>query len=614
MSLFKRPQSSKSQLDSLLNEIRNPPSVPKAETKFSEASMLNTLAHSLSQCKSLDGGEFEIRFGIQSNGRFQAGFKKEHFRKLTGILQEAASDIECKKSVDYFYSWKGIKDQHARFECNENGLTIQRVVLKSRQCSFDFFDKPGMTYDFRAVLSNETVLHGIAEFPKDAHPIRRRKKTRAIFTFNDHPWRFELTTVQEHSYDSNQDSTCYEVEIELDQAFMIRMTNAHFIENQAKLLENLIKTYNKFDFILSDIKPCSVVPSSPSSILLPITNIQLKVIIRKEVNDLMGIGSNYHGFPGAMPFALTRSNMKNLSVSTHMVTWKADGERFFLCIFPKNGVYLINRKYDIYDLNESHPQFASMMTSAFVDKRVASSILDGEIVFNKLTNKFEFVIFDMISCNGAKTWYDPYTKRIELARKMLNNAADHIDPVTYQSLTLNVTVKDCHEINQLSTLRQKICQTGTNSFVANGAYDCDGVVFIPTGPYVPRLDPNMLKVKLSLEQITLDFEITPLGKENETDKRWGFYCIHDRQLLLCREQTMDAAQNQLCDSLLIQYEVERRSKADLRLIVECYYHRGEGIWKVLKRRADKNIPNSFSVYCETMETLVQGMVVDSLFN
>lgn len=323
-----------------------------AETKFPQPSMFNTLCHALGQCRALNqsGAEFEVRFGIESNGRFQAGFKKQHFRKLLGLLQEESDEIECKKSVDYFYRWNGSKVQHARFECSENGVTINRVVLKSCHLSFDFFGTPDMTYDFRAVLSNETVLAGMDEFPPNSFPIRRRRKTRAIYMFNDHPWRFELTTVQDHTYETNQDSTSYEVEIELDPAYLIRMSNISFIQSQAKLLQDLIKTYNKFNFVASQVKSCSSTPTSPSSILLPITNIHIKISIRREVNQLMGLNPNQGGFPGAMPYALTRSSQRKISAVSHVVTWKTDGERFFLCIFPMTGVFLINRKYDIYDL------------------------------------------------------------------------------------------------------------------------------------------------------------------------------------------------------------------------------------------------------------------------
>jgi len=613
MSVIKRP-GQKDPLVSLFEDWRNPPMPKIAETNFPRPSMVNTLSHALGQCRSLNqsGGEFEIRFGIESKGRFQAGFKKEHFRKLASLLQEAADEVECKKSVDYFYPWNGSNDQHARFECSENSMTIIRVVLKTRQASFDFFGTSGMTYDFRAVLSNETVLAGVDQFPIN-RPIRRRNKMRAIYMFNDHPWRFELTTVKERTYETNQESTSYEVEIELDPAYLIRMSNTRFIQSQVTILQDLIKTYNKFDFVASQVKSSSSVPTSPSSMLLPITNVQSKLVIKRQVSELMGLNPNQGKFPGAMPFALTRTSEKNISAASHVVTWKADGERFFLCIFPHSGVFLINRKYDIYDLKESHPQFANIVTSAFTDRREASSILDGEIILNRRTNKFDFIIFDMVVSNGAKTYCEPYTKRMGSARKMVENIRHHSDGATYASLTLHISIKDYHEISNLRVLRRDIQQTGPNSFMAKEAYDCDGVVFIPIGPYVPRQDRNMFKVKLSLEQITIDFEIAPLGKENDMDKRWGFYCMHEKQLLLCREQTMDAAQTQLCDSLLIQYEVERRSKSDLRLIVECYYDSDQGVWKVLKRRTDKNVPNAFSVYCETMETLVQGMVLDALF-
>lgn len=123
----------------------------------------------------------------------------------------------------------------------------------------------------------------------------------------------------------------------------------------------------------------------------------------------------------------------------------------------------------------------------------------------------------------------------------------------------------------------------------------------------------MFKVKLSLEQITVDFEIAPLGGGNELDRRWGFYCMgKNKELMCCRKQTMDPQQNQLCQALLIQHKVEMRSALNMRLIVECYYDIQAGVWKILKRRTDKNVANVFSVYCQTMETLAEGLIVDTL--
>ena len=314
-----------------------------------------------------------------------------------------------------------------------------------------------------------------------------------------------------------------------------------------------------------------------------------------------------------MPCALTRTSQKTINVQSHVVTWKADGERYVLYMDSSRGtetVYLINRKFDMFDLLESHQTAARAILSSFDDARHGCTILDGELITNQSTGKQDYIIFDMLCDNDSQIHRSSYTERISRVHKRLGNLSNCIDSQTYASLSLHITVKNFYPVSELYTLIESIRPTGPAQFLYQNMYECDGIVFIPRGEYTTRVDRNMLKVKLAVSQITIDFQLNSMPRGN----LWTFSCMGpNNELLECRRQPLDPEQKKICTDMLVEYEKQRRNRPDLRLIVECCYDAQEGVWIVKKRRTDKNLPNSYSVYCETMETLVQGLVVEKLF-
>ena len=597
--------------------------VEDAKKPFPITSLMSSVECNIKQCCDImmnafkfdsEGKEVEIRWGVVIDNKFQSGIQKEHFYELATRL-EAAQDMQQNRrvSVDYFYE-DSSSTQYIRFECEHD--KIVRVVRKVRQ-QVSTIKFPGM-YDTRVAFSTEEQLKGICCFPEHTW-ILKREKRRIEYTLPDSLWAFHLTIVKEFTRDSNTPSVRHEVEIELAGDNIRLMSNHVFASQQIIKLKCFIEEYNVFSSprILSSVTAVQKQSSQPgfhASLSLLKVEQKLRLLkFRQDVYQAMGLPlTKTSTFPGSMPTALMRSNLGLLqdSALTYQTSWKADGERFLMYISYDKSVILFDRRFDGFDLGEVDPFFAGKLAETFATREY--TIFDGEIVYNVQDKTYDYLIFDFICDNGISMCHFLLQERHRRAGERLRLIESHVTLEEYKQFPIRFLSKGLFTQSSLTEMFQNIKKTRNGDFLYEEKYLCDGAIFSPNKPYICFTSAETLKVKLTDKQLTVDFLLKRLDDENNM---WAFYCADTSGgFLECKRQKITGSQQTLCQTLMRELEMERRGNpmGMNTLIVECYYDRTEGKWCILKRRTDKAKPNVFLVYCDNMEALAQGILLEQL--
>lgn len=293
-------------------------------------------------------------------------------------------------------------------------------------------------------------------------------------------------------------------------------------------------------------------------------------------------GYAYDSFPGPQPVSIERCHLSRLRENDYWVCEKSDGQRYlFVCTRYNRKPYcfVMDRKKDIFVTR------FEVITSAF-----DGTILDGEIIRNKQTNKHEFLVYDATMVCGKSVTHMTHEER-------LREALEVVQFVKYQrNASFTIRLKVFHSMNRFESF--------VNDVVPTLPYETDGFVFTPNkDPVISGTHFNMFKWK-ERQKNTVDFLVEPNYNKRYSQK----YVIK-----IMKGKTLKAL---LDNTLLVDtgHEVESElAKNGSSVVVECEYVR-PNTWKALMIRRDKTLPNSYMTWTKTLLNIEENIQLKEFFS
>ena len=286
----------------------------------------------------------------------------------------------------------------------------------------------------------------------------------------------------------------------------------------------------------------------------------------------------YNTFPGPQPVSIERVHMEGLFNKPYWVCEKSDGMRFLLVCtryLGKPYCFLVDRRLDVYMLN------LEIVTDAF-----DGTILDGELVRNKVTHCFEYLVYDSTMVKGESTMNLPHSERIK-------RAVDVVQFIKHNNNTpFQIRMKAFYPIKQFREYVRDVVPTI--------GHEIDGYIF------TPESDPVMSGTHFSLykwkEQTknTVDF----LLERNH-------YKPSEYISKIAKGKTLKS----LFDNKVV---IDPGSNVDCHLkqfgtaIVECEYLEPDR-WRAVLVRHDKTRPNSYVTWTKTLVNIYENIQLKEFY-
>ena len=334
----------------------------------------------------------------------------------------------------------------------------------------------------------------------------------------------------------------------------------------------------------------------PKLVLHRVTDRAVLSRVHATMRDLANDGSARARYPGPNPVSLEASRLPGLSAQTYVVCEKTDGVRYALvcctCTLGNaaaggkpgrqpgrqpggqpggqpgrqpggqpggqvNVCALVDRALTVYLLPLAHVPRAMFQ----------GTLMDGELVRNKVTGAWEYLVFDAVCISGVPVLEGTLEARMDGVRRALAvYRASPGDPVLVRAKSF---------YSSFDQFEQHLALIGAN-------YEVDGLILTPAAPpvvYGRHMD--MFKVKLS-NRHTIDFLVGGDGVSL---------------------RVFDAGAHTAVGTLA--------SAATPGTIVECSLVGGD-TWAVVGVRTDKTTANDMFTFQKTMLNIRENLSVDDV--
>lgn len=311
--------------------------------------------------------------------------------------------------------------------------------------------------------------------------------------------------------------------------------------------------------------------------------------------------TDVRGFPGTMPVTLSRRHLKMIKDNDYVLLEKSDGTRYLL-FTTSEGAYLVDRRMQFYCI-EPNPQINDPRDNT----PQVHTLVDGELVYNLVTEMWEYLIYDTIAINGDfEIAGRNYRERMAAAENWV--AAPRVYSVSSTGV-LRIRIKDFYEVGDIRDLFNHVRKDDKGHFVymnhdrRDGVVcnENDGCIFAPAKlPYPVKTCNALLKWKPP----TLNSVDFLLQLQRKVDHRGRESVISSilykdgRGNSKLRDVRFPSAQRKM---FLKEFNKYNNS------IVELTYDRLAGEWKYIRMRADKNSPNYAGTVIDTLESISENM-------
>jgi hypothetical protein len=312
-------------------------------------------------------------------------------------------------------------------------------------------------------------------------------------------------------------------------------------------------------------------------------------------------------FIGGLPVQLQKDCLSQLLRGTNYekliygITIKVNGIRHLMFLSSNGTIYFIDRLTNFY--------YFKRPDESTIKLKGATFLFDGELVFHKKTQRWEFFIFDVLF----------YEDRGKVHNWMSNNYYDrlHIMDKAVRDLKIvdfDITLKTWFPIETIKNtdnIYKYIVDKTNKERGSKGFLEDDGLILQPfDGMYVPfrewnRFNNIQFKWKPS-SQLTVDFKIK-FNPENKNE--WW--------LLTKTNQNYDVKQSDgtTVHSIVIPTKSDRE-KYNENDIVECKLKESmnpqRNIFVILLKRVDKSDGNSLQTIMSTMDAVKNKFSLDML--
>lgn len=325
-------------------------------------------------------------------------------------------------------------------------------------------------------------------------------------------------------------------------------------------------------------------------------------------------------FPGSMAVSLSRRHLGMIAKNDYVALEKSDGQRYMLFAL-KDLVLLIDRRMNFY-VAAPNPRILvpeydheKLADPNFEPEFHDGTILDGELVFNQITNEYEYLIYDAVSING-----DTSVATKDFRERMM---AAEVWVVSWRVMTpdatglLRLRCKDYFEKLEIRRLFHRIKKDDKGEYLylnddrRDGAI-CnfnDGVIFTPVGlPYTVKNCEQLLKWKPPhLDSVDFKLLLEPYVDQKTQKPSCRASIAYSgggkRQLITLRQVYFPSKQ---------RIEWAKNFDKYHESIVELSYDRKLGEWRYIRQRDDKTTPNFASTVIGTMESIAEELLREEL--
>ncbi|EGC30428.1 hypothetical protein DICPUDRAFT_50749 [Dictyostelium purpureum] len=595
MSNYKRPNNSdtngsakKTRLEdddpmsSILGEIHQSQHGNKStavKSTFSLESVMNKIIELSQTDGGIDKIEVEGRIGLfsssfNSGSTFKPGMVPEDWKELNLYLRNKYDPI-CTRETDYIYN------DNFRITFDENTKKCIRKDRKTDKTNFD--QSSNLIYDYRISTSIEETFPPPLSLPSDY--ISRREKER--FTYREDLWKVDLTIITtRQNIQAQIESLAYEVEVEL---YPDSIKSCQEKSSLTSLLNKFIDGIKHYINVIGGSQDTSFSDISLDRVGEVKEIYRLRDLVFKYMPQMQ---RRTETFPGSMPVNFGKKNFYYVQCNKYYVSEKTDGIRYMLLV-DSSGVYLIDRKFDFYKLNDY---------DIIIDIFRKGTLLDGEMVRNVNSKTPNYLVFDVLSIND-QIYYDKFLEdRLKVIgsevvlpiRKKVNSS----------DVPFEIMGKSFQPKNKIQDVFKHIKDdhNGTRTFIdGRRCHHTDGIIFTPNTPYRPYTDPTLYKWKYC-DKWTIDFKVRDRGQ-----KGWFLSCVaNDNIEVDCREVNFSD------DDLSKLRKEFQRARDQSTVVAECSFQPKTGTWKFHQVRHDKKKGNYISIVMDTMESIAENLSGEEL--
>ncbi len=320
---------------------------------------------------------------------------------------------------------------------------------------------------------------------------------------------------------------------------------------------------------------------------------------------------NMNRFPGTMALTLSRRHLGMIAKNDYVVLEKSDGQRYMLFALA-DMVFLIDRLMNFYVV-EPNPDIFYPTGDVDSFERHDRTVLDGELVHNQITDRYEYLIYDAVVIHG----------NLEVAQMDFRARMAQVElfVVSWRITTpfatglLRLRVKDYFEKRDIRRLFNRIRKDERGEYVylnddrRDGVIcnENDGVIFTPVKmPYVVKNCEALLKWKPPhLNSVDFLLQLTPM-----VDKRTNRPSC--KAHIAYKGERSNTRLRQVHFPSKVKQEWAQNFERYNDSIVELSYDRMAGEWRYIRQRDDKKTPNFSSTVIDTLESIAENMEREEL--
>lgn len=299
--------------------------------------------------------------------------------------------------------------------------------------------------------------------------------------------------------------------------------------------------------------------------------------------------------PSTRAMPLRRKSLSSIAAALdYFVCEKTDGVRYCLVASCEGRLALLDRAMEVRE----HP--ADPALAAFLARRPGDTVLDGELVADLATGQDMFVIFDALVVDGERTglWHS-FKRRLAAAESWLSEAMEDA------AFPFDVIIKcqtPCQSLDEVnSRFTSNLAGHGWVYSDGNCTHVSDGLIFTPATVSYYVCMPYKWK---PAELMTVDFSVSMSDLARRQGTVSGAVKMQDSDVTVC-EVHVDRSEAWVRE-LLTGHRGARS------VVLECLFQPEEGLWRALKHRGDKNVPNSVRTAFSTLEAIAEGLTLSYL--
>ena len=298
-------------------------------------------------------------------------------------------------------------------------------------------------------------------------------------------------------------------------------------------------------------------------------------------NQMPSVSEKFYPLFDNKPVSLDYNNINNIQ-SNYVVTNKLDGVHYNLVLFY-NAAYFINATDIIFIANYSD-NYKFFWDD--VMKSYEVSVFDGELVFDPVSFKFVFNIFDTIIIKGRSVaMINPFLERIEKANSIVN-AFNKFNVNKLLHIVIKKTFYSNNIYKDIDNCLKYIKSTYGSSYKDKN----DGLIFVHAKN---NYNDNIYKWKFP-SRITIDGKIKLVNKDKFTNI-YKFE-LYDRRNNIYVPLYLDY--NRTKEIYLV---TDKNTVLNDGEIVEAFYDNTKRQFKFERVRYDKAFPNAILTGINTLK-------------